>query len=457
MLSKIEDLRNKSIVRLIADYSVPAVIGMVVMASYNIVDRIFVGRGVGTVAISAISITFPITIVIMGFAQLVGMGTTALVSIKLGEHKKEDAERIVQNGVLMGLCISVSLTLVIFLAMNPLTTFLGGTAEVHGYAVQFLRIMILGIPLQFISFALNGVIRAQGSPRIALGTLLISGILNIILNPICIMGLHLGIRGSAIATVVSQFVSAAWVVAYFTGRWSYLRLRRLSFDRKIVERIAILGMSPLIMQVGGSLIMFMFNKSLYTYGGNTAIAVMGIGMSISMMIMMPIFGLNQGIQPIIGYNYGAKLIGRVRETLRKGIFIATAVCMFGFLVSMLFTTNIVGLFNAQDKEFVALGSRALKIAFLMLPLSGFQVVSWAYFQAVGKPKQALILTTSKQVLFVIPLVLILPRYFALDGVWIAMPIADFAAACIAGVLLLLEAKRLRHLEISLRSEPVKEG
>ncbi|MCX6143727.1 MAG: MATE family efflux transporter [Ignavibacteriales bacterium] len=451
MIANIEALEKHKIGKLIADYSVPAIIGMLVMASYNIVDRIFVGRGVGTTAISAIAITFPINIVIMGFAQLVGMGSTALVSIKLGEKKKEEAERIIENGFLMALCISVSLAVLIFLTMDPLVTLLGGTGEAHRYATQFLSIVILGIPLQFIAFSLNGIIRAQGSPRIALVTILISGILNIILNPVCIMVLHLGIRGSAIATVISQCVGAVWVIIYFTGRWSYLKLRRISFDRQVISRITMIGVSPLIMQVAGSLIMFVFNKTLYSYGGNLAIAAMGIGMSLMMVVMMPIYGLNQGIQPIIGFNYGAKHIDRVMETLRKGIVLATTVCVAGFLAVMLFSTDIVALFNAEDKQFIALGGRALKIAVLMLPLNGFQVVSWAYFQAVGKPKQAMILTTTKQMLFVIPLVVLLPRFFALDGVWIAMPIADFLAACLAAVLLIVEVRRLRELKISLRA------
>ena len=315
--ANIEALEKQKIGKLIADYSVPAIIGMLVMASYNIVDRVFVGRGVGTIAISAIAITFPINIVVMGFAQLVGMGSTALVSIKLGEKKKEEAERIIENGFLMALCISVSLSLLIFLTMDSLVTLLGGVGAAHRYATQFLSIMILGIPLQFITFALNGVIRAQGSPRIALVTILISGILNMILNPICIMVLHLGIRGSATATVVSQCVGATWVVIYFSGRWSYLKLRRISFDQQVISRIAMIGVSPLIMQVAGSFIMFVFNKTLYTYGGNLAIAAMGIGMSLMMVVMMPIYGLNQGIQPIIGFNYGAKHIDRVMETLSK--------------------------------------------------------------------------------------------------------------------------------------------
>jgi Na+-driven multidrug efflux pump len=261
--------------------------------------------------------------------------------------------------------------------------------------------------------------------------------------------LHLGIRGSATATVISQFVGAAWVIVYYVGGWSYLRLRRMSFDRAIISKIAAIGISPLIMQVAGSLIMFVFNKTLYTYGGNLAIAAMGIGMSLMMVVMMPIYGLNQGIQPIIGFNYGAKHIARVKETLRKGIVIATTVCVAGFLAVMLFSTDIVALFNAEDKEFIALGGRAMKIAVLMLPLNGFQIVSWAYFQAVGKPKQAMILTTTKQILFVIPLVVLLPRYFALDGVWIAMPIADFLAACLAAVLLFVELRRLNEMQHGL--------
>ena len=451
MIANIEALEKHKIGKLIADYSVPAIIGMLVMASYNIVDRIFVGRGVGTTAISAIAITFPINIVIMGFAQFVGMGSTALVSIKLGEKKKEEAERIIENAFLMALCISVSLSVIISMTIDPLVTLLGGTGEAHRFAKQFLSIIVLGLPLQFVSFALNGVIRAQGSPRIALVTILIGGILNIILNPICIMVLHLGIRGSAIATVISQFVGAIWVMAYYLGRWSYLRLRRLSFDREVISKIAMIGVSPLIMQVAGSLIIFVFNKTLYTYGGNLAIAVMGIGMSLMMVVMMPIYGLNQGIQPIIGFNYGAKHFDRVMETLRKGIIIATTVCIVGFLGVLLFSADIVGLFNVEDKQFLALGGRALKIAVLMLPLNGFQVVSWAYFQAVGKPKQAMILTLTKQILFVIPLVVILPKFFALDGVWIAMPVADFLAACLAAVLLFMEVRRIRELRVSLKS------
>jgi len=338
--------------------------------------------------------------------------------------------------------------------MGPLLSLLGGVGEVHDLALLYLSVLIFGIPFQFVSFSMNGIIRAEGSPTMALVTILISGFLNIILNPIFIFLLHMGIRGSALATVLSQIIGAVWVLVYFSGTRSYLKLRRLSFDRSIVWRILAIGISPLIMQVAGSFITFIFNKTLFSFGGNLAIAVMGIGTSFMLLIGMPLYGLNQGLQPIIGYNYGARHFGRVREALRKGIIIATSVCLFGFVVTMLFSTEIMSVFNSDDAELIRMGARALKIFLFMLPLAGFQIVSWAYFQAVGRPKQSLILTTTKQVLFVIPLVLILPHFFGLDGVWVAVPIADFLAACLAATMLFLEARRLRDLEKNLIVENI---
>ena len=449
MNTNVESLSTDKISKLIASYSIPSIVGMVVMASYNIVDRIFVGRGVGTDAISAIAITFPLTIVIMGFGQLVGMGSTAVISISLGEKKRAHAERILENAYLLALVISLSLAVVISLTMDSLLSLLGAEGEVQRLAHLYLSVLVWGIPFQFTSFSMNGVIRAEGSPKMALVTILISGILNIIINPIFIFVFHMGIRGSALATVVSQIIGAIWVLVYFSGEQSYLKLRRLTFDKAITRRVASIGVSPLIMQVTGSFITFIFNKTLLAYGGNLAIAVMGVGTSFMMLIMMPLYGLNQGLQPIIGYNYGARNFDRVLEALRKGIVIATSVCLAGFVVTMLFSTQIMSLFNARDEMFVKLGARALRMFLLMLPLNGFQIVSWAYFQAVGKPKQSVLLTTTKQVLFIIPLVLILPHYFGLEGIFIAGPTADFLAACLAAVLLTMEVRRVRQSQNEL--------
>jgi len=448
MTERIKALESGKINKLIANFSIPAIAGMLVMASYNVVDRIFVGRGVGTLAISGVAITFPIVIILMGFGMLVGMGAMSLISLKLGEKKKEDAENILNYAFLFSIVISLILVAAIYFTLDPLIILFGGTGEVYKYAEEFLRVFIIGIPFQFLAFSLNGIIRSQGDPKTALWTMLISGILNIILNPIFIFVLHMGVRGSAWASVISQFVGAAWVVAYFISKRSFIKIkfRIPKFDYAIVRRMFAIGFSPFMMQIAGSFIFFIFNRTLLVYGGDTAVAAMAIGNSIVMFIMMPIFGLNQGIQPIIGFNYGAKNIHRVKETVRKGITLATIICSAGFIVVMLYSIDIVRVFSANDMNLVTMGSHGMKIFLLMLPLSGFQIVSWAYFQAVGKPRQSLILTLSKQVLLIIPLVLILPHFFKLDGIWMAVPIADFISALLAGTLMLLELRKLKLIE-----------
>ncbi len=448
MTKNIQALEHGKITRLIFDFSWPSMVGMLVMASYNIVDRIFVGRGVGTLALTGIAISFPITLLIIGSGMLIGIGALARVSHKLGEKKKEDAEKILGNAVVLSLIVSILVSGTVYLFMEPLLTMLGGTGLVHKYASDFMHVFLFGIIFQIFSFALNGIIRAEGNPKMALYTLLISGLLNIALNPIFIMVFHWGIKGSAYATLISQFIGAAWVLYYFTKGNSYLKLKysTLKLDLKIIGSISSIGISPFVMQVAGGILIILFNKTLLEYGGDTAVAAMAIGNSIMMIIMMPIFGLNQGIQPIIGFNYGAKNLQRVKETLSKGIFIATSICIVGFAVVMLFSYNIVSIFSANDQSLVRIGAHGIKIYLLLLPLNGFQIVSWAYFQAVGKPSQAMILTITKQVLLLIPLILILPSFYQLDGVWMAGPIADFFSACIAGGLLLVEAKRLKTIE-----------
>ena len=448
MNHQIDSLGTEKINKLIASFSLPAIIGMLVMASYNIVDRIFVGRGVGTLAISGIAISFPISILIIGFGQLIGMGATALISIKLGEKKKDEAENILGTAFLMIIIVGFLLSATIYLCMVPVLKILGGSGEVLHFAERYLRILLLGIPLQLVSFALNGIIRAEGNPRMALATILIGGGLNIILNPVFIFVLHFSIEGSALATIISQLVSAIWVFIYFTNKKSYLqlKLKLIRFNKKVILKILSIGVSPFMMQATGSVITIIFNKTLLEYGGNIAVAVMSIGNSIMMLIMMPIFGLNQGIQPIIGYNYGAKNIARVKETFKMGLIIATSICTAGFIAIELFSRNILSVFNSTDMHMISLGSHALKVFLIMLPLSGFQIVIWAYFQAVGKPKQSIILTMSKQVLIIVPLVLILPHFFNLEGVWMTAPIADFCSACLAIVLIYRELKHLNSIK-----------
>jgi putative MATE family efflux protein len=419
---------------------------MLVMASYNVVDRMFVGRGVGSMALSGIAVSFPLTVIIMGFAQLVAVGNVSVLSIKLGEKDYAGANRILSNALTLSLIIAALLGAGLYIFKSPLITFFGGTGAAHEYAMEYLSIIIPAIPLQFIPFALNGAIRAEGNPKMALYSMLISGVLNIILNPVFIMVLHLGIRGSALATVISQSVSTIIVVGYFMSKRSHLKIRGFAFDTPVISKIISIGVSPLITQIAGSAILFVYNRTLFSYGGNDAIAIFSVGMGISMMLTMPIFGLNQGIQPIIGYNYGAKDIARVKETFKKGVIIATTICVVGFSVIMVFGSGILHLFIANDEKLVRLGVHALRVSVLLLPLNGIQFVSWAYFQAVGRPKQAIVLTLTKQILLIIPLILILPRFFQLEGAWLVQPVADGIAALLTFTLLFFEGKRLNGLQ-----------
>lgn len=441
-------LEKESLGKLIFEFSLPAIIGMMVMASYNIVDRIFVGRGVGSLAISGIAITFPALIIFMAFSMLVGIGATAIISIRLGEKNTRAAEETLGNAFSLAVVISVLITAVFYIFLDPILRAFGGSGEVFEYARQFSVVMLIGGVFQMVSFTMNNIIRGEGNPKMAMLTMIIGAVLNMILNPIFIFGLHWGIAGSAWATVISQFVSAVWVLSYFFGKRSHVHfhLRNLALKKDTVMKIFSIGVSPFTMQIAASVVIIIFNKSLEHYGGDLAIASMAVCNAVAMFIVMPIFGINQGIQPIIGYNFGAKLYRRVKRVFEIAIFASTIICIAGFLVTMIFSEGIVGFFSKGDSELIEIGARALRIYLLLLPIVGYQIVNGAYFQSVGKPKQAMILTVTRQVAFLIPGILILPSFFGLDGIWIAVPVSDGLAAVLSGFFLYKEMHILRKLE-----------
>jgi putative MATE family efflux protein len=441
-------LETEKIGKLIFEFSLPAIIGMMVMASYNIVDRIFVGRGIGALAISGIAITFPALIIFMAFSMLVGIGATAIISIRLGEKNIVAAEETLGNALTLAILLSIILVSVFYVFLDPILAAFGGSGEVFQYAKDFSQIMLIGGVFQMVSFTMNNIIRGEGNPKMAMATMIIGAVLNMILNPIFIFALHWGIRGSAWATVISQLVSTVWVLAYFFGKKSHVHFhfRNLKLKKNIVLKIFSIGVSPFTMQIAASIVIIIFNKSLEHYGGDMAIASMAITNAVAMFIVMPIFGINQGIQPIIGYNFGAKLFHRVKRVFELGLFASTIICILGFIVVMLFSEPMVQFFEKGNEELLYLGSRALKIYMFLLPLVGFQVVNAAYFQAIGKAKNAMILTVTRQVLFLIPAILILPNFFGLDGVWLAGPVADGASAVLSGIFLYYEMRILKKLE-----------
>lgn len=445
-MDRSKQLGEGNVGKLLLKFSIPAIVGMLVNALYNIVDRIFVGHAIGLLGISAITVAFPIAIIIMAFGMLVGIGSAAVISIKLGQEKKAEAEKILGNAFTLIIIISILVTLLGLVFLDPLLRMFGASKEVFSMAKEYTTIVLLGSILQSIGFGLNNSIRSEGNPKKAMYTMLIGAILNCIFNAIFIFGMDLGISGAALGTIVSQSICTIWVLYYFTKGNSTLKLKKtnLKLDFNIMKQIFAIGMSPFLMQLASSVVNIILNKRLVTFGGDTAIGAMGIINSIAMLILMPIIGINQGAQPIIGYNYGAENFKRVKDTLKWALLGATIISTTGFLFVEFFPEVLIGLFNKTDEGLMNIGVRGMRIFLMMLPIIGFQVVSSNYFQAVGKAKIAIFLSLSRQVIILLPLLLILPQFFKLDGVWMAGPVADFIASLITGIFLFSELKKLEE-------------
>lgn len=443
--ARTERLGENSVGKLLLEFSIPAIIAMIANALYNVVDSIFVGRGVGSLALTAVTIAFPIMLVLMAFSMLIGIGATALVSIRLGQQEHDEAEKILGTAfvtiILMGLILSAFM--LIFL--DPILKFLGATPDVFDYSKQFSTVILLGAVFQFISFGINNIIRAEGNPLISMATMLFSAVMNTILNPIFIFVFHWGVIGSALATVCTQIIVSAYIIYHFTLGKGNLKLHKkyLRIQFNLLLKIFAIGLSPFLLQMAASVTMFLFNKYLLNYGGEMAVAAMGVINRTAMMLLMPIFGINQGAQPIIGYNYGAKKFYRVKKTLFLASIAATTICLFGFTFIEIFSHQIIAIFNSE-KELVEIGAHGIRIYLLMLPIIGVQIVITNYFQAVGKAIKAILLSLTRQVLFLIPLIMILPNFFGLDGIWMAGPISDFLSATLAVILLIKEFKYLQE-------------
>jgi putative MATE family efflux protein len=441
--------------RLLFRFSAPAVVGMLAQAMYNVVDRVFVGHALGTSGMAGIAVCLPYMLILLAFAMLIGFGAAALISIRLGQQRKDEAERVLGAALLLLALASLALTVCGWLFVDPLLQFFGASPQILPYARDYLQVIVLGTVFQMVGFGLNAPIRGEGNPRVAMLTILIGVVLNIVLAPVFIFGWGWGMRGAAAATVLAQATSAGWVLAHFLSGSSLLRFRarHLRLSWPVCREILTVGSPPCAMQLAASLINSLLNWQLRAYGDDLAISVMGIIYAVAMMIAMPIFGLNQGAQPIIGYNYGARKLGRVKETLQWAMLAATTVTVLGFTAVMLFPAAVIRLFNRHDPALVELGVRALRLSLMLLPVVGFQVISASYFQATGKPKQAMLLGLSRQVLVLIPAVLVLPRLRGLDGVWLAMPTADLVSTVLAGVLL---SRELRRLNAAQSAEPMNE-
>jgi putative MATE family efflux protein len=455
MNDRTEALGKGAIGKLLLRFSIPAIIGMVVNALYTVVDRIYIGRGVGSLGIAGATVGFPIVNFGLALSLLTGIGTTALVSIRLGEKKTEEAEKIMGAGFAAGIVLALAMTVAGILFLTPLLRLFGASKDVLPYAVSYMRIILLGNVFMTMGMALNSLIRAEGNPLKAMLTMIIGAVLNVILDPIFIFVFHWGIRGAAIATVLSQMTTAVWVLSHFISGKSVLKLRleNIRFRPALIKNLMYIGMSPFAMHTAGSLLNAVLTRRLVRYGGDVAVSGMGIIISLSMLMMMPVLGINQGAQPIIGYNFGARRFDRVKKTLALTLVSSTLLLSSIYVLINISPRFVISFFNPEDTALIDFGARAIRTFLLFIPLIGVQMASGHYFMSTGNPKMAMVLTLSRQVLFLIPLVLVLPLFFGLSGILYAGPIADGLSLCVAGILLYREIAHLgrRHTAESMES------
>lgn len=458
-----DDVKHKfmgteKITKLLVQFSVPAIIGMIVNALYNIVDRIYIGniKEVGHFAIAGVGLTFPVVILAFAFAVLIGLGAGTNISLNLGKKNKDEAECYLGNAILYGTVVSIILAIIVFLSLDKLVNILGGSENTSIFTKQYLSIVALGFPGNIVGYIANAGIRSDGNPKMSMATLLIGAIINIVLDPIFIFYFDMGVRGAAFATIISQYASAIWTIFYFNSRFSGLKLYLSNLLPKFrrIKNITLMGSAPFALQVGSSIVNYTYNNTLKIYGGDASIGAMAIIQGIVIFLTMPIFGINQGVQPILGYNYGARLYGRVKEALFKAILGATFICVIDFFTTQFLSKYFIFIFT-REQEILDIAIGGLRVNTLMLPIIGFQIISSVYFQAVGKPKLSLFISLSRQIIILIPCIKIMGKVFGLAGIWFAAPVADFLSSLLTFILIRKEMLALKNLLNKRHKELVK--
>jgi putative MATE family efflux protein len=441
-------LGTKKIGTLLMEFSIPATIGMLVNAIYNIVDRIFIGnaKDLQSIGLTALTVSFPIMMIMMGLALMFGAGGASLFSIKLGEKDRDGAEKILGNSIAMIIITSFLFMVVALINLDGLLRLFGASEESMPYALEYMRIILYASVLQGPSVGMNHFMRADGSPKSAMVSMLIGAGFNIVFDYIFIFIFGWGMAGAALATIGGQGLSAIWGISYFITRRSNMKLRikNLILSPSIVATTVLAGLPSFANQISGSLLSLILNNRLGYYGGDVAIGGMGAINSLQTLLVLPTIGISHGAQPIIGYNRGARNYHRIRETLGKAILTASVVAILGFVVTRIFPGALIGAFG-KEEAFREFGTSAIKIVMLMLPVMGVQIIGSLYFQAVGRPKISLLLTLSRQVLLLIPTILVMANLFGLKGILMAVPISDFLAFAITGGFLLVEIRRLNRL------------
>ncbi len=449
--------KARTISQLLIKFSAPAMAGMFVNAFYNIISRVYIGNEVGALGIAGISIIFPLGLLFMAFSMLVGVGANALFSIRLGEKRYDAASLILGNAFIYLLIVSAIITTACWFYLDPILVFLGSTPDILPYAREYARPVLIGYFFFSISIGLNYFIRSSGNPKTAMGTQLIGALINIIFAPLFIFTFNLGMTGAALAVVLGQIISFIWIMIFFLRKSNPFRLRFKYFklNKYIIKDSMKVGFAQFVFQLSGGALNTILNHSLIIYGGDLAVSAIGIVISVNTIIVMPIIGISQGAQPLVGYNYGARKYKTSIQTLKMAMRWGVVITTIGFIVVELFARPIVSIFNSTDSNLIDMSAYALRIFNLMLPIISIPILSTSFFQAINKPMKAALLSLSRQILILIPLVIILPLFFGLNGVLFAPPVSDLLATILSIVLIHRYFKKHKQTLFRFRKTPQK--
>lgn len=443
------ELGTKKVSTLLKEYAVPGIIAMTASSLYNMVDSIYIGhiRDVGSYAISGLAVTFPLMNISAALGTLVGVGAATMISVLLGQKNYTAANKVLANEVTLNTIIGLLFTAFMLLWLDPVLTFFGASENTLPYARGYMRIILYGNVVTHLYFGLNSVIRSSGNPRMAMGLTLFTVISNSILDPIFIFGLGMGIEGAATATVLCQFMALCYALWYFMDQKKFLHLpkRVFALDWRIAKESLAIGMGPFLMNLAACIVALFINQQLRKYGGDLSIGAYGIVNRISFLFVMIVMGLNQGMQPIAGYNFGARQYSRVKEVYFLTAKWATFVLCFGFIVSMFLPGPVVSIFT-NDPELKEIATKGLRMMNLVFPIIGFQMVATNLFQCLGMVQKSILLSLSRQLLFLVPCVYLLPLWFGVRGVWYSFPISDGLASIMTAIFLISLVRKLTRLK-----------
>ena len=441
------ELGTRPVGELLRQYALPSIIAMLASSLYNIVDSIFIGHGVDALALSGLAVTFPLMNISTAFGAMVGMGSATLISVKLGQKDYQIAEKILGNAVVMNIAMGVVFAVVSLLFLDPILYFFGASSASISYAREYMQIILLGNVFTHMYFGFNALLRAMGHPKMAMKATILTVILNTILDPLFIFeninlgfvqvnGLGWGIRGAAIATILSQCISLVWQVRVMSDKRELIHFKRGIYRLKsyIVKEVLTIGLSPCLMNLASCFVVIFINRGLAEYGGDYAVGAYGIVHKMTFIFVMIVMGFTQGMQPIAGYNYGAKAYDRVTKVLKITIALATGVTTLAFVIGE-FCPEVVARIFTSDEQMIEMAVVGMRYNCVLFPIVGFQMVTGNFFQSIAQPGKSIFLSLSRQLLFLVPFIIIVPHFWGINGVWVSLPASDLVSSVISACLL----------------------